>query len=85
MYSATNSTRGAVVVSAGIEPAAAIGGGFRRALCQLSYDTMDLLPRGADRVVRPYKGEFRPELHRGCREGGMPDHEPAQPFLRKGL
>lgn len=30
-----------LVVSAGIEPAAAIGGGFRRALCQLSYDTVD--------------------------------------------
>ena len=29
-----------LVVSAGIEPAAAIGGGFRRALCQLSYDTV---------------------------------------------
>lgn len=47
LYSATNSTRGAVVVSAGVEPAAAIGGGFRRALCQLSYDTVDSCPNCA--------------------------------------
>lgn len=36
-----------LVVSAGIEPAAAIGGGFRRALCQLSYDTVFSCPNCA--------------------------------------
>lgn len=55
-----------MVVSAGVEPAAAIGGGFRRALCQLSYDTVDsCLNCTGDAGAIPVAGPAQPFLRKG--------------------
>lgn len=55
-----------MVVSAGIEPAAAIGGGFRRALCQLSYDTVDsCLNCTGDAGAIPVADPAQPFLRKG--------------------
>ena len=50
---------------------------------ELRYRVGVLLPRGADRVVRPYKGKSGPNCAGDT--GAIAVACPAQPFLRKGL
>lgn len=80
LYSATNSTRGALAVSAGVEPASS---SRRGALpIELRYRVF-VPPVGRTESTAPTKG-IPARTARGT-PGRLPAACPAQPFLRKGL